>query len=374
MPWTLGLAALWLLGTWPLIAQPSRSPTNAPPGRPPERYLLIVETSAAMEKRAANTQRAVGQLFASGLQGQLQRGDTIGVWTYNDELYTGQFPLQRWTSQNSQQVTTAVVQFLQKQRHEKTARLTSVTTQLTNVVADSDRITILLVSEGGEAPPGTPFTEQIREAFRLNAAEQRQQSMPFLTVLRAVRGEFTGFRVNTPPWPVEFPPFPTNMPPVVKPPSAAASSPPIAAPTTNPPVTATAATPPVVGEKPPVPVLDTNPPAQPELPTATNEAARTASVVVASGPTPPVAPSDVSPPPTERSPTVIPPSTAPTTVPAEPAGSTKVVGLKFPLMPVLIGGAVVAVVVVVFCFALFRRTREEPRVSLITQSMNKDKK
>ena len=43
-------------------------------------------------------------------------------------------------------------------------------------------------------------------------------------------------------------------------------------------------------------------------------------------------------------------------------------------MPVLIGGAVVLVVVVVICFALFRRVREEPRVSLITQSMNKDKK
>ena len=75
--------------------------TNAPPKPVTERFLLIVDTSAAMKKRAANVEQVVGNLFAGGLGAQLHRGDTIGVWTYTDDLQAGQFPLQRWTPQTS---------------------------------------------------------------------------------------------------------------------------------------------------------------------------------------------------------------------------------------------------------------------------------
>ena len=63
---------------------------------------------------------------------------------------------------------------------------------------------------------GTPYDAQIAEAYRTNAADQRKQQMPFLTVLRAAKGKFIGFTVNTPPWPVEFPKFPAEPVPTPK--------------------------------------------------------------------------------------------------------------------------------------------------------------
>ena len=30
------------------------------------------------------------------MKGQVEAGDTIGLWTFNEELYTGRFPLQTW--------------------------------------------------------------------------------------------------------------------------------------------------------------------------------------------------------------------------------------------------------------------------------------
>ena len=62
-----------------------------------ERFLIILDISAAMQKRATNVQRVVSQLFSTSLIEQLHPGDTIGLWTYSAELHTGEFPLQRWT-------------------------------------------------------------------------------------------------------------------------------------------------------------------------------------------------------------------------------------------------------------------------------------
>src|SRR5262245_41832029 len=190
-----------------------------------DRFLVILDISVGMEKRSENMQSVIGQLFSSGFGGQLRRGDTIGMWTYNDSLHTGEFPLQRWTPQNARPATSLAAQFAQNQRYSKRSNLSPVMAQLTNVIANSDRITVILVSDGSESPTGTPFGKQIAEAFKLNADEQRRQSMPFVTVLRAVKGEFIGFKVSTPPWPIEYPAFPpepatmtaapTNPPPVV---------------------------------------------------------------------------------------------------------------------------------------------------------------
>ena len=40
--------------------------------------------------------------------------------------------------------------FLKSRKYEKTARLAPVIAQLKNVVADSDKITVLLISDGEE--------------------------------------------------------------------------------------------------------------------------------------------------------------------------------------------------------------------------------
>src|SRR6185503_11340958 len=93
--------------------------TNDPGGR----YLFIVDTSVSMQRRAVNTQKVVGELLLAGLNGQLRPGDTIGVWTFNDELNAGNFPLQQWTPQARQHIANSVVEFLKRQPYAKQAQL-----------------------------------------------------------------------------------------------------------------------------------------------------------------------------------------------------------------------------------------------------------
>lgn len=214
--WTVRRIGATLLLVWlacPLAAQSPVPRTNAPPPRVAERFLLIVDTSAAMQKRAANVEQMVGDLFRAGMGNQLHGGDTIGVWTYNENLQTGEFPLQRWSPQTGTAVANGIVFFLKSKKYEKKSRLAPVMAQLKNVVADSAKLTVLLISAGEDALTGTPYDAQIAAAYRLNAADQRKQQMPFLTVLRTMKGKFVGFTVNTPPWPVEFPVFPVEPKP-----------------------------------------------------------------------------------------------------------------------------------------------------------------
>src|SRR5689334_10730875 len=65
------------------------------------RYLFIVDTSYSMRRRADAVQKTASNLLLSGMRGELRRGDTIGIWTINEDLYTGRLPLQRWTPENN---------------------------------------------------------------------------------------------------------------------------------------------------------------------------------------------------------------------------------------------------------------------------------
>jgi hypothetical protein len=130
------------------------------------------------------------------------------MWTFNDALYSGQFPLQRWTKSTRQRVAVTMVQFLQQQHFEKTARPSVFWETLTNIVALSERITVIIVSSGNEAITGTPFDESIAENFSKNKVAQRKANMPFVTILRAYHGSFVSFSVNMAPWPIELPEYP----------------------------------------------------------------------------------------------------------------------------------------------------------------------
>jgi hypothetical protein len=172
------------------------------------RYLFVVDTSASMRRRAEAVQRAVGDMLLSGMAGQLRTGDTIGLWTFNERLYSGQFPLQRWSPENRQRIGRAAVLFLSKQKYEKRSQLADTTQQIDRLIKNSDAITVILISDGDEKIAGTPFDAQINAAFEKDRSSQQRLQMPFVTVLRAKAGELTDYRVNLAPWPAEFPPLP----------------------------------------------------------------------------------------------------------------------------------------------------------------------
>jgi hypothetical protein len=344
--------------------------TNAPAPAHPlanERFLLVVETSSATQKREENIQKVAGAVIASGLNGHMLPGTTIGVWTFNDQLSTGKFPLRVWTPESRQHTAREVVQFLQQQKFEKAPRLTGVQSALANLLAQSERMTVIYITSGSQPVTGTTQDEMIAETFRSNAEKQRSLQMPFVTILRATKGQVVATAVTTPPWALEVPEYPDVPKPdleALKPPAPEPPKPQPVAPRSNPNVLsptnmiylAETSAPPVT--PPPVPEV------RAEVP----------SNVVASSAAPKVEPPPTNLPP---EPVVAPPvplatnQPMATTAEVEPPATTS----ARVSMPILLGGgiALLLIVLVVLLFLLRRPPTPRQKISLITDSLNRRK-
>jgi hypothetical protein len=207
--WAL-ILGIWVLG----FLSPGQLWAEAVPASglvSSNRYLLVVDISRSMQRRSDATLRAVQDLVSSGMRGQFQRGDTLGVWTFNAELYTGRFPLQHWMPEKKVDVTAATLTFLREQKYEKQSSFEQLLPALDRLVKQSDFITIILISDGREEVAGTPFDKRINDFYRLWRDEQQRALMPFATIFRARAGRITDFSVNPAPWPVEMPPLPTDL-------------------------------------------------------------------------------------------------------------------------------------------------------------------
>ncbi len=172
------------------------------------RYLFIVETSRGMQKREEGVKQAVTNLLGSGMRGQLQTGDTLGLWTYNNQLHAGKFPLQEWKPEKRDELTSRMLMFLGAEKYEKSPAIQKVAPALQPIVQNSDFITIVIISTGEEKITGTPFDDQINGEYKLWHDQQQKAKMPFITVLRANHGTITDSLVTPVPFPLELPPLP----------------------------------------------------------------------------------------------------------------------------------------------------------------------
>ena len=202
LPWG---AVLWLsLGLF-LPALLFGSPAAGPATQPSHRYLLVVDVSQSMSSRARNTLKALEDLLKSGMNGRMRDGDTLGIWTFNSQLYAGRFPLQRWSILDQAAIAERALVFLKQQKYGNRSDLQQVLAPLERVVKDSELITVILVSAGEGMIRGTPFDERINEFWSRWQEKQKGGRMPLIVLLLARQGQITGFTLNRPPWPIQLP-------------------------------------------------------------------------------------------------------------------------------------------------------------------------
>src|SRR4051812_36257859 len=65
------------------------------------RWLFVLDTSFSMRDRTKGVADVTRDLLTTAMHGQLHRGDSIGIWTFNDRLHAGEVPLQFWTPEDS---------------------------------------------------------------------------------------------------------------------------------------------------------------------------------------------------------------------------------------------------------------------------------
>jgi hypothetical protein len=214
-------AAAWLcllFGPLLLLGQ-----TNPPaPVYPVNRFLFIIETSRSMQRRSDAMRQSVLDTLRSAVANQAHPGDTLGIWTFNEELYTKVFPLQKWSAESPSGVGERVASFLKAQKLEKATRFDKVMPVLDRLTRNSQFITVILISMGDTDIQGTPFDSRINEFFRKWRLQQQDAGSPFVIGLRAQAGKFVDCTMNPSPWPAELPPLPKELlTPITSPPAVA---------------------------------------------------------------------------------------------------------------------------------------------------------
>lgn len=199
------------------------------------RFLLIFDTSQDMKSRLKDEQLEINQLLATSMAGQLHDGDSIGVWTFDQALHAGQFPLVTWVPENARQVAENLNKFVRQQHYSGTGRLAALQPVLNEVIQHSPRLTVIIFCDGEDKLNWTPYSDGINRLFQERQDELKRARQPFILLLRLQLGQYVGCTVNFPPGMLNFPDFPPfPLPPQPKP--AAAPPAPMPAPRTAPPL------------------------------------------------------------------------------------------------------------------------------------------
>jgi len=196
------LACLTLLSSTTAIPAQKKPASPAPPG---DRFLFVVETSNAMLPFKHAGRQAVFDLIYFGVDSQLQPGDTLGLWTYGEEVHGGAFPMQIWAPDQKLQIASSFGIFLKNQKLENQARLDLVVSKLGPLIKAIKDVNILIVSSSDALWKGTPFEQDINLAYKKNAAESRSAKRPLITTLVARQGEIASWSVTLAGDPISIP-------------------------------------------------------------------------------------------------------------------------------------------------------------------------
>jgi hypothetical protein len=171
------------------------------------RWLLVFDTASTMKNRLPATEAAVKHFFSTRADGQLETGDSVGVWTFDREI-NARFPTFTWMPEQAAESVSNLVAFLHRQPYQTESQIKIFQTPLNRIVADSQRLTVVLFTDGQGAIFGTPYDLGINQTFRDGRGERKKFRQPFIVILRSQLGKFIGCTVNFPPGNLNLPAFP----------------------------------------------------------------------------------------------------------------------------------------------------------------------
>ncbi len=169
--------------------------TNQPaPGG--NKFLFIVDTSSAMKKVALPSRQAVFDMIYTGLYDQMKAGDSYGLWTFNQEPFTSIFPMQIWHPQQTMALASHAAKFLRDQPYRNRARLGPLMDKVLTIITGVKDVTVFIISDENTQVQGTPFDNQLKAAYTLNAEESAKATQPLITTLTARGGEIVSASVH----------------------------------------------------------------------------------------------------------------------------------------------------------------------------------
>ena len=192
-----------------LWGQESTSTNATALARPNYRFLFLIDTSSAMSRQKTVTMDAVSRLLLSGIGGRIQPGDAWNLWTVDSQLHTDQFPPQRWEPEKRAEVANQMYRFLRSQPFKKKqSPLEKPLAVVAEAAELSEGLTVFLFTDGSAPVKGTPFDKSINDIFAKHAAGMRKAKKPFVTVFVAKDGRIAAHAVSPGSEQIYIPPLP----------------------------------------------------------------------------------------------------------------------------------------------------------------------
>jgi hypothetical protein len=182
------------------------------------RFLFVIDTSSSMRSRTNGIEEAVAGLLKTDMRGEFRKGDTLGIWTYDEKIHAD-FPMQTWSPENKDAIASDVLRYLRHQHYENRAHLDKVLNAIGRVMEKSAKLTVILIHDGSEPIRGTEFDTDINELQKKYARQFRSSHLPMVTILASRLGQVFDYTINypnsisVPHTALPVPPPETNAPP-----------------------------------------------------------------------------------------------------------------------------------------------------------------
>ncbi|HUR45633.1 MAG TPA: hypothetical protein VMZ27_07140 [Candidatus Saccharimonadales bacterium] len=195
-------AALLVLCLLRLLASPCVAAETAQLGA---KFLLVVDTSTAMKRFDHAGRQTVFDFIFSGASTQMHSGDTFGLWTFNDQVSAGAFPMQVWTPDSNLNLATAAGLFLKGQHYEGNARADKAIEKALALVKSVKDLNIFIVTSGDSSLGNSDIEKGIKDVYQAKSLDARKRNLPVVLWISAWKGEVVNVQVAISGEAVQFP-------------------------------------------------------------------------------------------------------------------------------------------------------------------------
>src|SRR5262245_14956235 len=189
-----------------------------------QKYLFVVDVSEAMERFQYGGRAALFDLIHAGISGHMRLGDTFGLWPFNEGVFAGLYPMQRWDPAEASELAGHATRFLKDRTLSGKARLDRIMPVVLNVVTNVGDLNVFILSDGKSKIAGTPFDSEINKIYKRRASESKKAGQPFVTLLIARQGAFVTAGVTLGGEDISMPPRTDPPPPDTNATAAASAS------------------------------------------------------------------------------------------------------------------------------------------------------
>ena len=110
-----------------------------------DRYLFVVETSAAMAKLEHGGRQAVFDLIYSGIEGRMRPGDSFAIWTFQEDVSIGEFPMHVWKPDDKLSLASRAGNYLKQVPYKDKASLSKALVRVMSLIRGVKDVNVIIV-------------------------------------------------------------------------------------------------------------------------------------------------------------------------------------------------------------------------------------